>query len=87
MNVSHFQIKFVAIVKRLLRPHLRLANSRTGPPKPSVGTRRSPLNPEHLNMSEYDNDDLCSLRAALLDHSLYAQVVSVADLRRFMADR
>jgi hypothetical protein len=37
-------------------------------------------------MSEYDNDHLCSLRAVLLDHPLYAQVVSVADLRRFMAD-
>lgn len=37
-------------------------------------------------MSEYDNDYLCSLRAALLDHPLYAQVASVADLRRFMED-
>ena len=37
-------------------------------------------------MSEYDNDQLCSLRAALLDHPLYAQVVSVPDLRRFMED-
>ena len=37
-------------------------------------------------MSEYDNDQLCSLRAALLDHTLYAQVVSVPDLRRFMED-
>ena len=37
-------------------------------------------------MSEYDNDHLCSLRAALLDHPIYAQVVSVADLRRFMED-
>jgi hypothetical protein len=37
-------------------------------------------------MSEYNNDHLCSLRAALLDHPLYAQVVSVADLRRFMED-
>jgi hypothetical protein len=37
-------------------------------------------------MSEYDNDHLCSLRAALLDHPLYAQVVSVADLKRFMED-
>src|SRR6201988_4765006 len=49
-------------------------------------TRRSPLNPEHSNMSEYDNDQLCSLRAALLDHALFAQVVSVPDLRRFMED-
>jgi Protein of unknown function (DUF3050) len=37
-------------------------------------------------MSEYDNDDLCSLRAALLDHPIYAQMVSIADLRRFMED-
>jgi hypothetical protein len=37
-------------------------------------------------MSEYDNDDLCSLRAALPDHPVYAQVASVADLRRFMED-
>ena len=37
-------------------------------------------------MSEYCNDQLCSLRAALLEHPLYAQVVSVADLRRFMED-
>ena len=37
-------------------------------------------------MSEYDNDHLCSLRAALLDHSIYTQVASIADLRRFMED-
>jgi len=37
-------------------------------------------------MSEYDNDQLCSLRTALLDHPVYTQVVSVADLRRFMED-
>ena len=37
-------------------------------------------------MSEYDNDHLCSLRAALLDHPIYTQVASVADLRRFMED-
>src|ERR1700756_4049904 len=49
-------------------------------------TRRSPLNPEHSNMSEYDNDHLCSLRTELLDHPLYADVASVADLRRFMED-
>src|SRR5271156_2546011 len=46
----------------------------------------SPLDPERLNMSEYDNDHLCSLRAALLDHSIYTQVTSVADLRRFMEE-
>src|SRR5437868_14796766 len=37
-------------------------------------------------MSQYDNDHLCSLRAALLDHPLYTQVASVVDLRRFMED-
>ena len=37
-------------------------------------------------MSEYDNGHLGALRAALLDHPVYAQVGSVADLRRFMQD-
>jgi hypothetical protein len=42
-------------------------------------------------MPEYDNDHLCRdhlcrLRAALLDHPIYTQVASVADLRRFMED-
>jgi Protein of unknown function (DUF3050) len=37
-------------------------------------------------MSEYHNDHLCSLRAALLEHPIYAHVSSVADLRRFMED-
>jgi hypothetical protein len=37
-------------------------------------------------MSKYDNDQLCSLRATLLDHPIYTQVVSVADLRLFMED-
>jgi hypothetical protein len=37
-------------------------------------------------MPEYDSDHLCSLRAALLDHPIYTQVASVADLRRFMED-
>jgi Protein of unknown function (DUF3050) len=37
-------------------------------------------------MPEYDDDHLRSLRAALLDHSIYTQVASVADLRRFMED-
>src|SRR6266849_6946753 len=37
-------------------------------------------------MSQYDNNHLGALRAALLDHPLYTQVVSVADLRRFMED-
>jgi hypothetical protein len=37
-------------------------------------------------MLEYDKDRLGSLRVALLDHPLYADVASVADLRRFMED-
>ena len=38
MNSSHLHIKFAAIVKRPFRPHLRLAKSKTGPPKLAVGT-------------------------------------------------
>jgi hypothetical protein len=37
MNLAHCQIKFAAIVKIPFRPHLRLAKSKTGSPKPSVG--------------------------------------------------
>jgi hypothetical protein len=37
-------------------------------------------------MPEYDDHQLASLRAALLDHPIYTHVVSVADLRRFMED-
>src|SRR5215470_3792195 len=37
-------------------------------------------------MSQYDNNQLGALRVALLDHPLYTQVVSIADLRRFMED-
>src|SRR5690348_10261582 len=37
-------------------------------------------------MSQYDNDHLCSLRAALLDHPIYSNIVSVADLGSFMED-
>jgi hypothetical protein len=44
------------------------------------------MNPEHSDVPTYDNDHLGSLRAALLDHPIYADVVSVADLRRFMED-
>jgi hypothetical protein len=44
------------------------------------------MNLEHSAMLEYDNDRLGSLRSALLDHPLYADVASVADLRRFMED-
>jgi DUF3050 family protein len=35
---------------------------------------------------EYGDDDLCSLRAALLNHRIYMHVASVTDLRRFMED-
>jgi hypothetical protein len=51
-----------------------------------VGNPEVTLTSGAFNMSEYDNDDLCSLRAVLLDHPLYAQVGSVTDLRRFMED-
>ena len=37
-------------------------------------------------MLEYDNDRLGNLRAALLDHPLYGDVASIADLRQFMED-
>jgi hypothetical protein len=37
-------------------------------------------------MSQYDNDHLSSLRAALLEHAIYTQVSSPADLRQFMED-
>jgi hypothetical protein len=37
-------------------------------------------------MPDYDNDHLCSLRAALLDHPIYTNIVSVSDLRSFMED-
>ena len=37
-------------------------------------------------MSKYGNNNLGTLRRALLDHPLYTQVVSIADLRRFMED-
>src|SRR5215510_1125035 len=37
-------------------------------------------------MSKYDNNHLGALRAALLQHSIYTQVASVADLRCFMED-
>src|SRR6266576_527468 len=86
MSISQFQIKFAAIVKTPLRSHLRLAKSKTGAPKPSVRSPESFLNPERTNMSEYDNDHLCSLRTALLDHPIYTHVASIADLRRFMED-
>jgi Protein of unknown function (DUF3050) len=51
----------------------------TGPLSPSV-------NLEHSDMPTYYNDRLGSLRSALLDHPLYADVASIADLRRFMED-
>src|SRR5258705_9908719 len=37
-------------------------------------------------MPKHDNDYLRSLRAALLDHPLYARVISTTDLTRFMED-
>src|SRR6266403_1706146 len=37
-------------------------------------------------MSKQDYGHLTALRAGLLDHPIYAEVASVADLRRFMED-
>jgi hypothetical protein len=37
-------------------------------------------------MPKQDFDHLAALRAGLLDHPIYAEVVSVTDLRRFMED-
>jgi hypothetical protein len=37
-------------------------------------------------MTKYDDNDLDSLRLALLDHPIYTRVASIADLRRFMRD-
>jgi hypothetical protein len=37
-------------------------------------------------MSQYDNDHLSNLRAALLDHAVYTRVSSPAELRLFMED-
>jgi hypothetical protein len=44
------------------------------------------MNPGASEMPKYDDEQLGSLRAALLNHPLYTNVVSVADLRRFMED-
>ena len=49
------------------------------------GSADSAPQPSHV-MSTHDNDQLVSLRAALLDHPLYADVASLADLRQFMED-
>lgn len=37
-------------------------------------------------MPQQDSDHLTTLRAELLDHPVYAEVASIADLRRFMED-
>src|SRR5438132_14276180 len=86
MSISQFQIKFAAIVKYR---SARISGSRSRRPGHQSrwwATRRPPLYPEHSNMSEYDNDHLCSLRTALLDHPIYTHVASTADLRSFMED-
>jgi Protein of unknown function (DUF3050) len=44
------------------------------------------LNQDHSSMPKYGNDRLVSLRAVLLEHPLYTDVASLADLRRFMED-
>jgi hypothetical protein len=51
-----------------------------------VGSPEIIPEPGALNMSEYDNDHLCGLRAALLDHPIYTHVSSPADLMLFMED-
>src|SRR5260370_39072208 len=87
MSISQFQIKFAAIVKSR---SARISGSRTRRPGHQSrrwATRRSPLNPEHSNRSEYHNDQLYALRTALLDHPIHTHVASIADLRRFMEDR
>jgi hypothetical protein len=38
------------------------------------------------HMPKQDRDQLATLRAELLDHPIYAEVASIADLRRFMED-
>src|ERR1700720_4156807 len=86
MSISQFQIKFAAIVKIRSARISGLRSRRPGHQSRRWATRRSPLNPEHSNMSEYDNDHLCNLRTALLDHPIYTHVASVGDLRRFMED-
>src|SRR6266403_688911 len=86
MSISQFQIKFAAIVKSRSARISGSRSRRPGHQSRRWATRRSPSYPEHSNMSEYDNDHLCSLRAALLDHPIYTHVASVADLRRFMED-
>ena len=49
------------------------------------GSLASAPQPPHA-MPTYHNDQLDNLRAVLLDHPLYAEVVSLADLRQFMED-
>jgi hypothetical protein len=66
MSSSHLHIKFAAIVKFPFRPHSPAREVEDRVTK-AVGGQPGGhhLNPEHSNMSEYDNDHLCSLRAAL----------------------
>jgi len=51
-----------------------------------VGSPEIITEPGAFKMSEFDNDHLCTLRAALLDHPIYTHIASTADLRRFMED-
>lgn len=85
MKVLHLHIKFGAIEKHPIRPHMPVELADRAPSH-WCASRMSSLNPEHSNMSEYDNDHLCSLRETLLDHPLYTDVVSLTDLRAFMED-
>ena len=74
MKVSHRQIKFAAIEKRSFCPHFSVRTCGPGRRSHRCATRRSPFNPDHSDMPEYDNDQLGRLRAALLDHPIYTHV-------------
>jgi Protein of unknown function (DUF3050) len=55
--------------------------------KTTLGSDRSSLLQQvRPNVPKADNDRFGSLQQALLGHPLYTEVVSVADLRRFMED-
>ncbi len=60
----------------------------SGPPQAKTGRESllPSIDPMHSDVPTNDNDYLGSLRAALLNHPLYADVASLADLRRFMED-
>src|SRR5260221_13574365 len=86
MNVSHLPVKFGAMVKGGSVPFSREFDG-SGRRSRRPATRRLPFNPKpRSNMPKQDCGHLAILRAGLLDHPVYAEVASVADLRRFMED-